>query len=57
MRDIDEGDPQLALQPGQHTLHADHQMRVQRRQGLVQQQHLGLGHQRARQRHPLTLAA
>ena len=55
--DIDKGDAKLFLQFGQHALHADHQMRVQRAKGFVQQQHFRFGHQRPRQRNPLPLPA
>ncbi len=53
----DEGDPDLALQLDQFDLHVFAHLLVQRAERFVQQQHLGLQDQRARQRHPLALPA
>ena len=50
-------DAELALQALQFLAHAHAQKRVERRQRLVEQQHLRLGDQRARQRDALLLAA
>ena len=55
--DIDEGDAGGALDALQLVLHVLAQSQVQRRQGFVQQQHLGLVHQRPGNGHPLLLAA
>ncbi len=52
-----EGDADLPLQGAQLDLHRLAQPLVERPQGLVQQQHLGLAHQRTGQRHALALAA
>jgi hypothetical protein len=54
--DEDEGDAE-PLQRLQLLLHLLAQLQVERAQRLVQQQHLGLVDQRARQRHALALAA
>ena len=56
MGHVDEGEAELPLQSDQLRLHARHQMRIERRQRLVQQ-HARFGHQRSRERHPLLLAA
>ena len=55
--DEEEGDAQLALQRLQLGLHLLAQLQVERAQRLVEQQHLRLVDQRARQRHALALAA
>ena len=52
-----EGDAGLVLQPLELDLHLLAQLEVERRQRLVQQQHLRPRRQRPRQRHPLLLAA
>ena len=57
VRHEDEGDACLALKPLQLDLHLLAQLVVQRRQGFVEQEQLGLGSERARQRHALLLAA
>jgi adenine phosphoribosyltransferase len=40
--DVDEGDAEIALEPRQHALHAHHQIGVERRERLVEEQNLGL---------------
>jgi len=55
--DVDEGDAGAALQRAQFGAHVLAQLQIQRRQRLVEQQHLGLHRQRAGDRHPLALAA
>jgi hypothetical protein len=57
MGDQDEGDADLALQLDQFHLHLFAHLLVERRERLVQQQHLGLQDQRAGQRHALALPA
>ncbi len=57
VRDEDGRQPQAALHGQQLLAHLHAQRLVQVGQGLVQQQHLRLDHQRARQRHPLLLPA
>jgi hypothetical protein len=57
MRDQDEGDADLPLQLDQFDLHVLAHLLVERGQRFVQQQHLGLQDQRARQRHALPLPA
>ena len=57
MRHQHEGDADLALQLDQFHLHLLADLLVQRRQGLVQQQHFRLQDQRPRQGHPLPLPA
>ena len=57
MRHVDEGDAELLLHAAQFAAHAQAQIFVERRQRLVEQQHARIGDQRARQRHPLLLAA
>ncbi len=52
-----EGDANLALDGAQFHLHGLAQSFVQRAQGFVQQQQLGLAHEGPRQGHPLALAA
>jgi hypothetical protein len=52
-----EGDPHLLLQLLQLHLHRVAQPRVERRERLVEQQHLRPANERARQGHPLPLAA
>ena len=54
---IDEGDADLVLQADQLELHLLAQLLVERRERLVEQQHLRALHQRAGQRHALPLAA
>ena len=55
--DVDEGDPDLALDPLQLDLQALAQLQVERAERLVEQQHLRQVDQRPRQRNPLLLAA
>ncbi len=55
--DEHEGDAELALQRLQLDLHLFAQLQVERAERLVEQQHLRLVDQRARQRHALALAA
>ena len=55
--DEDEGDPDLALDPLELELHLLAQLEVERAERLVEQQHLRLVDDRARQRDPLALAA
>jgi len=55
--DIDERDPELALEVREHRLHPDLEVRVERGQRLVEQQDFWLGHQRAGERDALALAA
>ena len=50
VRHLDEGVADPPVQPPQLRPHPHAQERVQRRKRLVQQQHLGLGDQRAGQR-------
>ena len=57
MGDVDEGDFELAMQPHQLSLHAHAQMRIERTERFVKQEHLRLDGKRARQRYALTLAA
>ncbi len=55
--DVDEGDPDLALDPLQLDLQPLAELQVERSERLVEQQHLGQVDQRPRQRHALLLAA
>ena len=55
--DVDEGDPDLALDPLQLDLEPLAQLQVERPERLVEQQHLRQVDQRPRQRHPLLLPA
>ncbi len=48
---------QIAMQPGELVEHRAADLRVERRQRLVQQQHLGPDRERARDRDALLLAA
>ncbi len=57
MGDVDEGDPDLALDLLQLDLQALAQLQVERAERLVEQQHLRQVDQRPRQRHPLLHAA
>ena len=57
MGDEDRGDAEPALDFLDLDLHRGAQILVERGERLVEQQHLGLDHQRARQRHALLLAA
>ena len=57
VRDEHEGDADRLLQPAQLDLHLLAQLLVERRQRLVEQQHLRPHHQRPGQRHALALAA
>ena len=57
VRDHDEGGAELRLQPLQLDLHLLAQMRVERRQRLVEQQHARLADDGAGERHALALAA
>ena len=55
--DEDEADPELALEALELHLHLAAEVGIERRQRLVEQQHLGLQHQGAGEGHPLPLAA
>ena len=57
VRDVDEGDPDLVVDQVQLDQHLLAQLEVERRQRLVEQQHVRLVDQRAGDRHPLLLAA
>ena len=57
VRHDDEGDADILLQPCQFEPHLVAQFGIERRQRLVEQQHLGPLHQRAGQCHALALAA
>ena len=57
VRHMHEGDAEFGLQPLELAAHAQPQELIQRRQRLVEQQHLRIGDQRARQRHALLLPA
>ena len=57
MRDVDEGDAELALHAPQLGAHLDAQLLVERGQRLVEQQYARLGDGRTRERHTLLLAA
>ena len=57
MRDEHDGLVQLGLQLQQLVLHLAADQRIQRGKGLVHQQDLGVGGQRARQAHALLHAA
>ena len=54
--DVEEGDAELLLQLGQHRLHADDEVGIERRQRFVEQQDARLGDQRPGERHALTLS-
>src|SRR2546426_8291643 len=54
---MNEGDPELSLDPAQRTPHLQAEELVQGRQRLVEEQDARLGDQRARQGDPLLLAA
>ena len=56
MGDDHEGDADVLLQAHQLELHLLAQLLVERREGLVQQQHLGTLDQGTRERDPLALA-
>ena len=55
--DEDEGDPDLALDPLQLHLHLLAQLQVERAERLVEEQHLGVVDERARERDALLLPA
>ena len=57
MGDVDEGDAELALQLAQLQLEVLAQLGVEGAEGLVEEQHARVQHQRASQRHPLLLPA
>ena len=57
VRDVDERDADLALDALQLGLHLLAELEVERAERLVEQEHLGLVHDRARERDPLALAA
>ena len=57
MGDEHEGDPDFSLQRFEFLLHLLAQFEVERAERLVEQQHLGLVHQRTGQSDPLLLAA
>ena len=55
--DVDEADPELALQPSKLSAHANPQERVQGRERLVEQQDPGIGDEGAGERDALLLSA
>ena len=56
--DIEDGEPgQIGVQPRDLLDHGSADLRVERRQGLVEQQHARTHRERARDRHALLLAA
>jgi len=57
MGDVDEGDAGAPLQAAQFGAHVLAQLEIERRQRLVEQQHLRLDRQRAGDGHPLALTA
>ena len=57
MRHVDERDAEPALQALELDLHFFAQLQIERAERLVEQQHLGLIDERARQRDALTLPA
>ena len=57
MRDDNRGRGDLALQFAHIPAQARAKRRIERREGFVEQDHVGSSHERARQRHPLLLAA
>ena len=57
VRDIDDGRGQALVQALQLDPHLDAQLGIEIGQRLVEQEHLGLLHQRASDRDPLALAA
>ena len=57
VRDVDERDPDLALDPLQLDLHPLAELQVERAERLVQQQHLRAVDERARERDSLALSA
>src|SRR5437016_14493142 len=57
MGDEDGGHAELALNLLELDLHRSAQVPVERRERLVEQQHLGTNDERARERNPLLLAA
>jgi hypothetical protein len=57
VRHIDHGDADLAMDTLDLDLHLLAQVLVERAEGLVEQQHIGIEHEAARERHPLLLAA
>ena len=57
VRDVEERDPDLALDRLELHLHLLAQLEVERAERLVEQQHRGPVHERARERHALALAA
>ena len=56
MGDIDERDVELALESGQHALHADHKMGIESRERFVEKQDFRLGDERAGECDALALA-
>jgi hypothetical protein len=56
VRDVDERDPDVALDPLQLHLHLLAQLQIERAKRLVEQQNTRAVDDRARQRHPLALA-
>ena len=57
MGDVGHGERQALLQRANLFAHLAAQARIEVRQGLIKQQHLGLEHQRTRKRHTLLLTA
>ena len=57
MGHVDEGHPEVALERLEEHLHLLAELQVERAERLVEQQHLGLVHDRPRERDPLALAA
>src|SRR5207244_13163818 len=57
VRDVDEGDPDLLLQPLQEELHLLAELQVERTERLVEQKHARRVDERPRKCHALLLAA
>jgi hypothetical protein len=57
VRDVDERDPDVVLQPLEEQLHLLAELEVERAQRLVEEEHARLAHQRSRESDPLLLAA
>ena len=55
--DVEHGRPEPALEPGELGAHLHPQLRVEVREGLVEQEGLRLAHERAAQGHALALAS
>src|SRR5205085_11511150 len=57
VRDVDERDPDVVLDPFQEELHLLSELQVERAERLVEQEHPRAAHQGAGERDPLLLAA